>query len=140
MTVPKLAKRYKVFWTYYVSTIRMHHKLFEHLDKQGAMAWVRKLISHPITFSVQVSDYEGNYKVFEPETTMEVLRKRDRFFEQLTARFGGGEEGKKKAKDYLRKQGDWAIQEVPVQFRSWILAMRKKKQQEKREMLREEGR
>lgn len=140
MTGPKLAKRYKVFWTYYISTVRTHHKLFEHLDKKGAEAWVKKLITHPITSSVQVTDYEGNYKVFQSETTMELLRKRERFFDTLTEAFGGGEEGKEKATRYLRKQGDWALTALPVQVRAFILMMKKKKCQDRKEKLNEERR
>lgn len=138
--IPVLAKRYKVFWTYYVSTVSKHHKTFEPLDKKSARQWLNKLLWHPITASVQVSDYEGNFKLFENETTMDVLRKRDAFFAKLTEDFGGGEEGKQKATTFLRKQGDWALSALPVQVRAFILTMRRKKSQERQEKLREEGR
>ena len=140
MKVPELAKRYKVFWTYYISTIRKHHKTFENIDKKTARLWLNKLLWHPITASVQVSDEKGNFKVFENETTMDVLRKREAFFTKLTEEFGGGEEGQQKAQKYLRQQGDWAISALPVQVRAWILAMKRKKSQERQDKLNEEGR
>ena len=140
MKVPALSKRYKVFWTYYISTITKHHKTFEHLDKKSAIEWVKKLLAHPITCSVQVTDYEGNFKLFENETTTDLLRKREQFFEKLTNDFGGGEEGQQKAKTFLRQQGDWALTALPVQVRAFILTMKRKKRQERQEKLFEEGR
>ena len=140
MKVPKLEKRYKVFWTYYISTIRKHHKTFEHLSKKQALEWAKKLLSHVITASVQITDYEGNYKLFENETTMEVLRKREQLFDRLRVEFGGGEEGQQKATNFLKAQGDWAILALPVQVRAFILTMRKKKHQERQASLFEERR
>ena len=140
MKVPELEKRYKVFWTYYVSTINTHHKTFEHLNRQQALAWVKKLMAHAITASVHITDYEGNFKRWEMETTTEVLRKRERFFDKLREDFGGGEEGQQKAVKFLKNQGDWALTALPVQVRAFILSMRKKKHQERQATLFEEGR
>ena len=135
MKTPKLAKRYKVFWTYYVSTVRTHHKTFEHLAKDDALKWAKKLLAHPITSWVQITDYEGNYKRFDNQTTMELLRKRDQFFDNLTERFGGGEEGKAKSVKYLKAKGDSAIIALPVPVRACILLMKKRKNQERQAKL-----
>ena len=140
MKVPKLEKRYKVYWTYYVSTICQWGKTFEHLDRKTARMLVNKLLWHPITSYVSVSDYEGNWKRFDNQTTMEVLRKRDAFFKKLQEEFGGGEEGLEKSKAFLRRQGDWAITALPVQVRAWIMTMKKKKSMEKAAKLLEERR
>lgn len=134
MKTPVLAKRYKVFWTYYVSETGIAHKTFEHCTRTIAKDWVRKVLAWPLTFAVHVTDYEGNMKRWVVNTTDDLLRKRSRLLEQWAEKFEGD---KGKAAEALRKLGDNGILNLPVNVRQFILENQKRRKREKEAKLRE---
>lgn len=75
-TIPTLGKWYQVRWTFYYNFRKLADKHFEKVTKSMARELVRTLLQDPLTVQVEVSDYEGNLKVWTPEDTAERNAKR----------------------------------------------------------------
>lgn len=75
-TIPPLGKWYQVRWTFHYDFTKMADKHFEKVTKNMAKELVRWLLQDPLTVQVEVSDYEGNLKVWTPEETAERNAKR----------------------------------------------------------------
>ena len=135
MKAPKLQKRYKVFWTYYTTSIGgIAHKTFEHCTKQIALDWVKQLLDWPLTRSIQITDYEGHYKVFNVETTEELLKRRDEVLDYWAEKYNGD---KSMAAAELRKRGDKviSINKMNLSIMKYIEKKIKKQRQERQERL-----